>query len=885
MWTKLYIPQPRPKMVSRPRLTGLMDAGKERRLTLISASAGCGKTTLVSEWLTACPLPAAWISLEEGERDPARFLTYLCAALQTIGVDTGEGLTNMLQSAQPLPLEPVLAAILNKIAAAEHKFILVLDDYHVLNGQMDAVLGFLLDRMPSRMHLVITTREDSKLPIPRLRVRNQLTEIRTEDLRFTTSEAAEFLGRVMGLNLGEEDIALLESRTEGWIAGLQLAALSIQGQQDTAGFIREFNGSHRLVLDYLIEEVLHQQPENVQAFLLQTSILESMCAPLCDAVIGHNATGKAGDSGQSMLEYLDQANLFIVPLDNERRWYRYHHLFAGLLRTRLSRGSALPATEAELHIRASRWYENNGFILEAFQHAAAARDIASAARLAEGEGMPLIFRGAAAPVLNWLDTLSQEELEERPSLSVMHAAALLLVSQLGNVEQKLQAAEKALKGGRYRDATVAAHDRDLIGHIASIRAVLAVSRHDAEVIRAEASRALDDLNPDNLPVRTATVWALGYAYQLQGDREAAAKAYAEALSNSRRIGHVIIMIMSTLGVAQMQESDNKLHQAADTYQHVLKLAGDPPLPVACEAYLGLARISYEWNDLDASRRYTEQSIRLAGQFEQTDRVVAGEVLLSRIQLAQGEVQEAAALLDNAKRIAEQQHFVHQQPVIASVHVQLLLHQGKLETASHLAQKHGLPVSQARVSLAEGSFAEAITILELCLAQTKAKGLADEQLRVKALFARALHAGGRKPQSSHLLADALEEAMPGGFLRIFVDEGQEMGRLLRDIAVPADLQGYVNQLLTAFQTGQLNGGQERRSGMQQPKAAGGLMEPLSERELEILRLIAEGLSNREISEKLFLALSTVKGYNRNLFDKLQVKRRTEAVALARSLNLL
>src|SRR6266702_2709395 len=410
--TKLYIPRLRPNVVSRPRLIERLNEGLHGKLILIAAPAGFGKTTLVSQWLAAGPRPTAWLSLDEGENDPTRFLTYLVAALQTIAATLGEGALGVLQSPQPPPTEAILTALLNDLTTIQDQFVLVLDDYHVIEAKpIDQVLTYLVEHLPPHMHLVITTREDPQLPLARLRARGHLTEVRTADLRFTPSEAAAFLNQVMGLPLSAEDIAALERRTEGWIAGLQLAALSMQGHEDAASFIRSFTGSHHFVLDYLVEEVLGQQSERVQTFLLRTSILDRMSGPLCDAVVLDPSI-----SGQATLEYLEHANLFIIPLDNERRWYRYHHLFADLLRQRLHQSIASSPGDAqsqvnELHIRASLWYEDHGLSMEAFHHAAAAHDVERATRLVEGKGMPLQFRGAVVPVLHWLKSLPKTVLD------------------------------------------------------------------------------------------------------------------------------------------------------------------------------------------------------------------------------------------------------------------------------------------------------------------------------------------------------------------------------------------------------------------------------------------------------------------------------------------
>ncbi len=439
--TKFYIPPTRPELVLRPRLIKQLNEGLHRKLTLISAPAGFGKTTLVTEWLDNLRLDAknetqtenkiAWLSLDEGDNDLVRFLTYFIAALNQIeGIDTtfGKGTLSMLLSPQPPPIETILTSLINEFATISVRIIFVLDDNHLIEIQpIHDVLTFLLEHFPPQMHLVIATREDPHLPLARLRSQDQLTELRVTDLRFSSSEAAEFLNQVMGLDLSAEDITALETRTEGWIAGLQLAAISLQGKEDTTRLIKSFSGSHRLVLDYLFEEVLDQQSESVKLFLLQTAILDRLTGSLCDAITGQ-------ENGQEILETLEQANLFIVPLDEEWRWFRYHHLFAELLRQQLHQSAASSSKEesgdvAELHKRASLWYEDNGLEIESFQHAAAANDFEHAARLVEGDVMPLHLRGALTPVLNWLESLPTTVLDARPSLWVMYASALTMAGQ------------------------------------------------------------------------------------------------------------------------------------------------------------------------------------------------------------------------------------------------------------------------------------------------------------------------------------------------------------------------------------------------------------------------------------------------------------------------
>jgi len=758
--TKLFIPPLRAKAVLRPRLVERMNDSLQRKLTLISAPAGFGKTTLIGEWITGCGRPVAWLSLDEGDRDPARFLTCLVAAIRTIETSIGEGVFALLQSPQPPSIPLILTALINELTTAiPTDFVLVLDDYHVIDAKpVDDMLHFLLEHLPFQMHLVIMTREDPQLPLARLRAQGQLTELRAKDLRFTRTEAAGFLNETMGLNLSPEHIDALGARTEGWIAGLQLAAISMQGHQDAAGFIQSFNGSHRFVLDYLVEEVLERQSESVQTFLLRTSILDRLCGPLCDAVLRDSSS-----SGQQTLKDLERANMFVVPMDNEQRWYRYHHLFADLLRQRMNQNSASSTTiersvsVAELHKRASVWYEDNGLEIEAFNHAAAANDVDRAARLVEGNGIPLLYRGVVTPVLDWLKSLRKAFLDERPSLWVMYASALLIAGQPTGVERKLQAAEAALQDVLSDDklddktkdlvgliastratlATLAITDQsagaerklraaedalqgtepddkthDLVGLIAPIRGVSANNQHHLETIILQARRALAYLHPHNLHVRSAAAWMLARAYQLQGNRADAEQAFIETIAISQMIEKNIITIVATIGLGNIQETNNQLNMANETYRRALQLVGDLPLPVACEAHLGLARILFEWNDLDAAERHALESIQLAKKLMNSDSIITCEEFLARLRLVKG---------DHAQR---------QDPLTQS-----------------------------------------------------------------------------------------------------------------------------------------------------------LIEPLSERELKVLRLIAHGLSNQEIGDRLFLALSTVKGHNRNIFGKLGVERRTEAVARARELGLL
>ena len=878
--TKLYIPPPRPKIVLRPRLIERLNEGlsSRRKLTLISAPAGFGKTTLVSEWIAGCQRPVAWLSLDEGDNDPTHFLTYIVAALQTIAANIGDGVLGVLQSPQPLSTESILTALLNEITNIPDSFILVLDDYHVIDSQsVDQDLAFLIEHLPPQMHLVIATREDPPLPLARLRARDQLTELRAADLRFTPAEATDFLNQVMGLNLSLEDITALETRTEGWIAGLQLAAISMHGHQDTASFIQSFTGSHHFVLDYLMEEVLQQQSESIQTFLLHTSILERMCGPLCDAILLDPAV-----LGQAILEYLQRTNLFIVPLDDERRWYRYHHLFAELLLQRLQQSTSSGDKKsgiAEYHIRASVWYEDNDLMVEAFQHAAAANDIERAERLIAEGRVPLHFRSVATTTLNWLEALPRSVMDARPWLWVRSATSALMAGQATGVEEKLHAAEAAvaatLQGAEPDEKT-----RDLIGQIAAVRATLAHIRYQPEATIIQAGRALEYLHPDNLPFRSRATWSLGFAYKLQGKRAAARQAYTEAIRQAS--GNIYYTVLTSTSLGELQESENQLYQAAETYRHSIQLLSDQGTPNASEEYIGLARIYYEWDELDTAEQHAQQSLQQARLYDRTiDRFIICEVFLARLKLARGDLSEAATMLAQTEQSARQNNFILRLPEIAAVQVLTLIRQGQVATAAQLAWQYELPLSQVRVLIAKDDPSAALALLEPLRQQMEVKGWGDELLKVMVLQTIALHAHGEKDKAVQLLSDALALAEPGGYVRIFVDEGEAMRLLIEEQSHNRDhpLSAYISKLLVAF-----------TQPVAAPKSAiihqkSDMLEPLSKRELEVLKLLRSELSGPEIAQHLIVSLHTLRTHTNNIYNKLGVNNRRAAVRRAEELDLL
>lgn len=883
--TKLFIPPLKSSIVSRPRLIDCLNEGLEKncKLALISASAGFGKTTLISEWITKCDREVGWLSLDEGDSEPERFISYLVAALQTIKPGIGAGLMAALQSAESLNTEALLSALLNEITTIPDDFILILDDYHLIDSPVvDQSLAFLVEHQPSQMHMVISTREDPSLPLARLRARSQMIELRASDLRFTPAEASEFLNQVMGLALSVKDITSLETRTEGWIAGLQLAAISMHGQKDASGFIQAFTGSHRYILDYLLEEVLQRQPTDVQNFLLCTSILERMCGPLCDAVLGN-----LNSPGKDTLTYLERANLFIVSLDNERYWYRYHHLFGDLLRKWLMQSYNSEEIKY-LQINASKWYENNGLILESFKHAVAANDVDRANRLMEDKRMPLQIPGVPLIILNWLESLPTSVLDANPALWWKQAAMMLSNYQMIGVEEKLQAAEAALALKISPHAELDVWSRNLVGKIAVARAELAATLYHSETSLAYAKRALEYLHPENTAYRSSAIQFIGFAHYIQGDRDAADQAYNEALSLAHAAGDKEGVLLAITRLGQVHELRNQLHQAAEKYQHALQLIGEAPIPFTTVVYLGLARIYFEWNDLDTAEKYGEQSFQLARLCDQViDRLILSQLFMSQIKLTRGDVVGAANFLKQAEQNTRQWDFAARVPSIAVQQVLIHLSQGNIDAAAQIAQQNDLPLLQARTLIAQSDPSAALAVLVPHRQNMEKKGWENNLLSTMVLQALVLDLVGEKEPALQVLSEALTLAEPGGFIRHFVEQGEPMRLLILDYRARIEnqsgvrihpLRGYVDKLLAAFTTTY----DVLVSPTKNPQSE--LIEPLSQRELEVLQLICQGLSNQEICQRLFLALDTVKGHNRRIFEKLMVHRRTEAINKARDLNL-
>lgn len=946
--TKLYLPPARPNIVSRPRLIERLNAGIHRKLTLIAAPAGFGKTTLLSEWLNpkgagkATILPpskVAWLSLDEGDNDPTRFLAYLVAALQTVAPQIGAGVAAALQSPQETSgRAAMLTALLNDITTLSNPCVLVLDDYHVIDaggplGAVDQMLTFLVEHLPPQMHLVIATREDPPLPLARLRARSQMTELRAADLRFTPAEAAGFLTQVMGLTLSAQDVATLEERTEGWIAGLQLAALSLQDHQDIPSFIQTFAGDHRYILDYLVEEVLRRQPTPVRNFLLQTAILDRLHGPLCDAV-----TEQQG--GSTQLEALERGNFFVVPLDNRRHWYRYHHLFADVLQSHLQ--TEQPDQVAILHRRASAWYAQQGWTVEAIHHALAAEAFALAADLIELAFTTMRQRRQEATLLGWLKRLPEAVVDYRPVLSTHYAGTLLQSGEFTGVEERLRAAEQWLHAASAIDEqahppTTEGEDpqamivvdreefRRLPSWLAIYRAGLALVRGNVQATLSYAQRALDLITEEEHFGRGAAVALLGLAYWTRGELEAAHQTYAEGMANVQKAGYLSDAIGGALALADIRIAQGRLREARRTYEQALQLAtaqhpdrSHAVLRGTADMYVGMSELDRERNELATARQYLQRSQALGEHMGFPQHPYRWRVAMARIKEAEGDLDGALALLQEAERLYVSDFYPNVRP-LAALKTRVWLAQGRLGEALDWVRGQGLSTDDdlsylrefdhmtlARVLIArhqhnaaEQSLAEVTRFLERLLQAAEAGRRTGRMIEILLLLALADQAQGNSAAACPPLARALTLAEPEGYIRIFVDEGEAMQLLLSAFGFwlaqqpPTEqnkkLSLYADRLLAAL--GNKPAAEDEAVAREQhqsqmPKAhSTALVEPLSDRELEVLRLFKTELSGPEIAQQLVIGLSTVRTHTKSIFRKLDVNHRRAAVNRATELKLI
>ncbi|MEM9009324.1 MAG: helix-turn-helix transcriptional regulator, partial [Cyanobacteria bacterium P01_F01_bin.86] len=798
--TKFYRPKWSADLVSRPRLIDRIHP--QRKLTLVSAPAGFGKTTLLAEWAAGVSpeRSIAWVSLDPSDNDPAIFWTYLIAALHNIQPSLGERSLALLQSPQPPPIESVLMTLLNEISAVETDFVLILDDYHAIATQaIHRGIGFLLNHLPPQMHLIMASRADPPFSLARLRSCGELTELRVADLRFTPDEAAAFLHQVMGLAIAAVEVSALEKRTEGWIAGLQLAALSLQGRADIPDFVAAFSGDDRYIVDYLLEEVLQQQPESVRRFLLQTAILERLSGSLCDAVCG-DSMGQIG--GQETLETLERGNLFIIPLDNKRQWYRYHHLFADVLQAHalMERPEQIPS----LHGRASEWYEQNGLFAEAIRHALAAQDFERAAGLIEQMWPTMRRRQRETTVLGWITSLPDAVIRNRPVLSVAYALVLLNDGQFDAVEAHLQDAERCLAAASAVASIVIddAQLRSLPASIANARAYRAQALRDVSSTVTYAQQALELLPEDEEYERGTTAALLGLAYWTSGRPEAGYRSFAEGLAVFKQMGLPQIAIGGTLILAHMSIAQGRLHRAIHICEQSLQLAaeqGDPVLPGTPELYLALSEARYEQGDLVAANQLLLNGETLRQQASLAGAKYLWRVVQARLKAAEGDLETALDQLHEAEQLYSRSLIpVPDVRPIAALRTQLWVRQGRLTEALSWVSDRGLLVDDEVSYLQEY---EHLTLAKVLITQYRRDGIdttidhtigllarlleaAEAEERIGSIIeilvvqALAYEAKGNLTDAMPPLERALTIAKPEGYVRIFAECGSPMANLLQ-----------------------------------------------------------------------------------------------------------
>jgi LuxR family maltose regulon positive regulatory protein len=874
---------------------------------LVSAPAGFGKSTLLAEWLAAGPAAptdersAAWLSLDRGDNNPVAFWTYLIAALRTMAPGVGASALALLQETQSAAIETVLTTLLNDLGDVAGDMVLVLDDYHVIDApELLEGMAFLLGHVPPGLHVVIAGRADPALPLARLRARGELVEIRAADLRFTPDEAVAYLNGAMGLELTAAEVAALEGRTEGWIAALQLAALSMQGRDDVSGFIAGFAGDARYVVDYLVEEVLQRQPDAVQAFLLRTSVLDRLSGPLCDAVTG-------GSGGRAMLESLDRGNLFLVPLDDRRRWYRYHHLFADVLRARLL--DEQPEHIPELHRRASDWYEANGERAVAIDHALAAADFDRAADLVELAAPTLQRLRQEGTLRRWMEALPEEQFRVRPVLSNDYVGSLMSTGQFEGIEPYLRNAERWLdamsapddRGRQDRPANMVVVDEGrfetLPVSVAVHRAGQALMLGDPAGCIAHAQRALDLAGADDHLGRAAGSALIGLASWGNGDVVAAEAGYAESWKHMQRAGHIADVFGLAVTLGDLHVVQGRLGDAMRTYEEALRLAagqGGQVLRGTADMYVGMAALHRERGDLATATQLLLRSQELGEHLGLPQNPHRWLVAMARVREAEGDLDGAVQLLDDAERVYAGDFSPDVRP-IAAMRARVLIAQGRWADALGWARDRGLSVDDdlsylrefehltvARAILARSrsergapSRDAAVGLLQRLLPAAEAGGRTGSAIEILVLQALAQEVGGDIPAALVPLGHALTLAEPEGYARVFLDEGPDMAALLAAAAQRGIATDYVRRLLAA-------------AGETQPArstSAESLIEPLSGRELDVLRLLGTELGGPDIARELVVSLNTVRTHTKNIYAKLGVNNRRAAVRRAQELDIL
>lgn len=867
--TKVNIPPVRSNLVSRGRLMDRLNEAVSSKLTLISAPAGFGKTTLISAWVQESRVPCAWLSLDADDNNLERFLSYAITALKAVSPKVGGTTLALLHSTQTSPVESVLTVLINELSSLSHDFCLVFDDYHLIDSQaVDAALAYLIEYVPQRMHLVLTSRSDPALPLSRLRARGQLLELRQADLRFTPEEAASFLNQNLGIRLTSQQIAALETRTEGWIAGLQLAALSMRGRENVEAFIGAFSGSHRFVIDYLADEVFSQQPEDLRQFLCETSILERFTASLCYTITGR-------DDSAVLLRMLEDTNLFLLALDDQREWYRYHHLFQDFLQTRLPEQK-----KADLNKKACQWFMSHGLATEAVKHAVVSGDLELTELVITRSAAKALKRGDFQTLLGWLDELPDPNVRANAVLSICKSYALLITRSYEDALPYAQAAEGSL-------TTEASSS--VRGQFMSLKAQLALFENRLDDGIQYARDALEYLDDEDQFFRNLTLNGLGQIMEMKGDVASAADLYRQAFEEGwqagDRLGALVVFMNLILSL-------NELGRRRDAVVWCERVVADIKSQVSDDVffldavYLPWSLLEFEANELDRSREYSNRALEILRTANFSSGIIWAQYLLARIHLANHEYKSMVELTQAGGQLASQTGRENMQGAwFTALDAQASLDRGELTTALHWAENTGFTPQDSphhwnehpyftyiRILLAQGQFNEARTLLDTMEKNIIQTGRWRKLITIHLLHAQALLDQDETPKAVDRVKRALELAAPQDYIRLFLDEGQKIAQLLPKARSAAPT--FVNELMHAFQTPPVP-----------PSSMDKLLEPLTEREQEVLELVAKGLSNRQIAEVMFVTSGTVKKHLNNIFSKLQVESRTQAIARGRELGVL
>ncbi len=887
--TKLYRPARKDNLVKRSQLISRLDSGSKRKLTLVSAPAGFGKTTLVSEWIDKTAQPCAWLSLDNDDNELQRFLIYLVNAIKQIDNSVGDEVLKVLNATKTEPEKDLLIKFADELGDINDNFTLVLDDYHVIiNESIHDTVDFIIDYMPDNMHLVMITRSDPPLPLARLRVRSEITEVRAADLRFSEAETKSFFNDLMDLNLSEDEVAALENRTEGWIASLQLAGLSMQGIKDKKKFISAFSGSHRFIIDYLVDEVLSRQTKEVQEFLLKTSILKRLSAPLCNELLTIT-------NSQEILDELEKNNLFLVSLDNEREWYRYHHLFGDFLNQRLKEKE--PEALNPLHKRAAAWLGSNEQTMEAIAHAIEGEDLKMAADIIEPIAQGMIIDSQVLPLLNWKSKLSEDIISKRPWISTAFAWSCILAGMnQEDVEPLLDLAETAINEDKSGDDI----DLELLGYVTAARAFMAIGKGKLDDLIKDSikMKAMKQIPDDNIFLQAALNLNLGSAYYVHGEFEDAKKYLVDGSKLSMESKSYSSALLGKSYLGYMQITEGFFQESIQTFNKVIEIGteagGGQPIPSTGYGYMGLGQVFYEWNNLSDAEINIKRGIELGDKINNLTTGIRGNLALVKLKQAQKDFDLAEAALNLAMEMAPRGIRVPEGLQISAWEMELKLAKGvTIDTAAWAdvrSEQLGetleyidlrLDIALAKIRIDQERPADALNVLKKLLKDAREAGRRGDAIEILTLVAIAEMQSENTDVAMSEFKNALDLGEPKRYVRTFIDQGKAVEGLLKKAISEEIKVDYASMLLKSLiADSKISKNSRAKAAKEQP-----LVDPLSERELEVLALVAERLQYQEIADRLVVSLNTIRTHSKSIYSKLGVNSAAQAADKARELGLI